>query len=106
MVVGTMKLLGGRTPRQPKYKVKRPSAYGGQQKRTSSSSRRSSGFATATGFTGQGFAGATSKSNAHRPAGGSIPLNTRRESTKKSTKTKFHGKTQATFNSKKWDGMV
>mmetsp|Transcript_21214 Transcript_21214/g.42339 ORF Transcript_21214/g.42339 Transcript_21214/m.42339 type:complete len:930 (+) Transcript_21214:113-2902(+) len=106
MVVGTMKLMAGRTPRQPKYKAKRASAYGGQPKRTSSSARRSSGFATATGFTGQGFAGAAAKFNAHRPAGGSIPLNTRRESGTRSSKTKFHGKTAATFNSKKWDGMV
>ncbi|GMI14902.1 hypothetical protein TrLO_g7348 [Triparma laevis f. longispina] len=106
LILGTMKLLAGRTPRQPKYKVKRASAYGGQRK-SSNSSRRSSGFAAATGFTGQGFSGAQNKSNAHRPAGGSIPLNTRRASGNKgSSKTKFHGKVQSQFNGKKWDGMV
>jgi hypothetical protein len=105
LILGTMKLLAGRTPRQPKYKVKRASAYGGQRK-SSNSSRRSSGFASATGFTGQGYSGAQNKSNSHRPAGGSIPLNTRRPSANKGSKTKFHGKVQNQFNGKKWDGMV
>ncbi|GMH84303.1 hypothetical protein TrST_g714 [Triparma strigata] len=105
LILGTMKLLAGRTPRQPKYKVKRASAYSGQRK-SSNSSRRSSGFASATGFTGQGYAGAQNKSNSHRPAGGSIPLNTRRPSANKGSKTKFHGKVQNQFNGKKWEGMV